>query len=81
MDAAQKKALAEAHKNGLTYEKIASDRMAAFEVGTEHYIEKVGMDEQTADQFRGIMKQGLDELSANPEAVQKILQESGASAN
>lgn len=77
MDAAQKKGLIEAHKSGLTYEKVAADRMAAFEIGTEKLIEDAGMNEKTAEDFRGIMKQGLDELSADPEGVKQALKEAG----
>lgn len=73
MDANTKKALAEARKQGLTYEKVASDRMAAFEIGTEVFIERAGMNEKTAEDFRGIMQQGIDELQKNPELVKQAL--------
>lgn len=79
MDAETKKALADARKQGLTREKVASDRMAAFEVGTEVFIERAGMNEKVADDFRGIMQQGIDELQRNPELVKRALDAASAS--
>jgi len=67
--------LRKAAAEGLTPKKILTDRQNAFEIGTEGFIEKVGMDDKTAQDFRGIMAQGLAELSENPELVKQALAE------
>jgi len=73
----RKQELAEARKQGLTYDKVAADRMAAFEVGTELFIEKAGFNEKTASEFRTVLQQGVEELQQNPELVKQALAEAG----
>jgi len=58
---------------GLTPKKILTDRNNAFEMGVETFIEKVGMDEAAAGEFRSIAAQGLAELNENPERVKEAL--------
>ena len=54
-------------------QKVSTDRSAAFELGTEVYIEKVGMDDATAEQFRGIIAEGLEQAQQNPAAAREAL--------
>ena len=67
--------LQDAVKSGLTTKKVATDRKNAFEIGTEVFIEKTGMADDAAVEFRSLMNRGLQELADNPELAQQAIAE------